>query len=373
MSQKDLIRVVVVDDSPFICRLLTTYLRPTDGFDVVGTALNGARALDLVEKLSPDVVTMDVEMPVMGGLEALEHMMRDFPTPVVMISGVGRKASEITLMALKIGAVDFILKAPPDMTVDAEALKTEILNKVRAAAKVKVIRSLRPSLSTATLTVLPSREVAARKARRARRREEKEPGSSLLRGGVVVIGASTGGPVALRELLSGLPADFPAAIIIVQHIPANFTKVLAVQLNNHSPIEVKEAVRGDRLSQGLALVAPGNYHLLIKPDSTIELNRGKQIRGHRPAIDVTMQSVAAVYGSLAKGVILTGMGEDGANGLMAIFSGGGETFAQDAESSVVDGMPKSARQRGVVSHVDTPAGIAKLLAAGENRVAHVIK
>ena len=374
MTADNLIRVAIIDDSPFICRLLSSYLAPSDGFEVVGTALNGARALDLVEKLKPDVVTLDIQMPVMDGLESLEHIMRDFPAPVVMISGVGKKAAQITLAALEAGAVDFVLKCPPESNVDADALKNEIISKVRSASTVKVIRSLPASVSSAQLAILPSKKAASKIARRARRETARQkPTKNLLEYGVVVIGASTGGPVALRELLSSLPVDFPSAIVIVQHIPENFTEVLAVQLNNHVSIEVREAKQGDKLCPGLALVAPGDYHLLISHDSKVVLNRGQTINGHRPAVDVTMQSAADVYGSLAMGVVLTGMGQDGANGLMAIQSKGGITFAQDAKSSVVDGMPKSARDRGVAQGVGSPSDIAHQLASGEGRETSMIK
>ena len=191
MTADNIIRVVIVDDSPFICRLLSSYLTSADGFEVVGSALNGARAIDLVEQLQPDVVTMDVQMPVMGGLESLEHIMRDFPAPVVMISGVGKKAADITLAAIKGGAVDFVLKCPPEGTVDVAALRNEIISKVRSASTVKVIRSLPASDSSAQLAVLPSKTAASKIARRTRRESARqEPSTNLLKNGVVVIGAS---------------------------------------------------------------------------------------------------------------------------------------------------------------------------------------
>ena len=353
------IRVVVADDSPFVCRLLTSYLQSSPDFQVVGTALNGSRAVELVKELRPDAVTLDLEMPEMNGLEALEYIMYDCPTPVVLVSGVSRRAAAITLQALDMGAVDFILKYTPGVDTDPEALRQEIMAKVRAASQIKVIRSLRPRRQDRE-TVGPGRAQGITPAMVDERTQRRDV-PPFLPGGVVVIGASTGGPVALRELLGNLPADFPAAVIVIQHMPATFTGVLAAQLGRHIVLKVKEAEMGDRLQPGLVLVAPGGYHLLLRPDSQVELNQGPEIGGHRPSIDVTMQSVAQLYGARTKGVVLTGMGSDGSLGLVAIRAKGGKTFAQDAASCVVNGMPQRAIEKGVVDHIAPPARIAQLL------------
>lgn len=356
------IRVLIVDDSPFVCRLLTSHLQSSPDIQVVGAAMNGVRALNLVEELRPHVVTLDLEMPEMGGLEALEHIMHDCPTPVVMISGVSRRAADITLRAIELGAVDFTLKYTPGIDTNPEALRQEIIAKVRAAASIKVIRSIRPGRSRSDVRQKIAAEPAAEVVRPSQsRREELAP---FLHGGVVVIGASTGGPVAVRELLSQLPADFPAAVIVIQHIPASFTGALAAQLDRRVPLKVKEAQAGDRLRPGTILVAPGDYHLLLQADSRIHLNQGPKIKGHRPSIDVTMQSAAQVYGARTKGVVLTGMGDDGTMGLVAIRAKGGKTFAQDAQSCVINGMPQRAREKGVVDHVASPVKIAELLRYG---------
>jgi len=354
-----MIRVLVVDDSPFVCRLLTSHLQSSSEFEVVGTALNGARAVDLVAELNPDVVTMDLEMPEMDGLEALQRIMHDHPTPVVMISGVSHRAAKITLQALEAGAVDFVLKYTPGVDTNPDALRLEILSKVRAAAKIKVVRSLRPYKEgmgwKKTAVIKPPSNGDVKTAVRPERIIPYLPG------GVVVIGASTGGPVAVRELLAELPSDFPAAIIVVQHIPASFTPVLAAQLDRRVAIKVKEAEAGDKLKAGQVLIAPGDFHLLVRPDSRIQLNQGPKIKGHRPSIDVTMQSVAQIYGSRTRGVVLTGMGDDGSLGLVAIHAKGGKTFAQDADSCVINGMPQRARERGVVDVVADPPRIADML------------
>ena len=351
-------RVLIADDSPFVCRLLGSYFGSAPGFEVVGTALNGRRALALVKQYRPDVVTMDMEMPELGGLEAVSRIIHECPTPIVVISGVSGKAAAITLQALGLGAVDFVLKYMPGRNTDPDVLRQEILAKVRAAANIPVIRSLESRVENGQL---PARDQAlapiARFPPRTRTVEDERP----LSGDVVIFGASTGGPLVLRELLARLPADYPGAIIIVQHIPRTFTGVRAAQLNRHTPLRVKEAVEGDILAPGTALVAPGGLHLLLGSGRSVVLQQGPKVGGHRPSIDVTMQSAADLYGARAKGVVLTGMGEDGKLGLAAIHSAGGVTYAQAFDSCVVAGMPQRAVENGVVDHVARPAGIAELL------------
>ncbi len=353
------IRVLIVDDSPFVCRLLTAHLQSSPDFEVVGTALNGRQAIALVNELKPDVITLDLEMPEMDGLAALQQIVVEKPTPVVMISGVSHKAALITLAALEAGAVDFILKYTPGVATEPEALRQEIIDKVRAAAGIKVVRSIRP-LKERPYEERERRPFTSRNGQ-ASQQTIPEQIIAYLPGGVVVIGASTGGPVALRELLARLPADFPAAVIVVQHIPASFTPVLAAQLNRRIAIKVKEAQSGDKLQAGQVFIAPGNYHLLIGPDSRVKLNQGPKIKGHRPSIDVTMQSVVQVYGARTQGVILTGMGDDGSLGLVAIHAKGGKTYAQNGETCVVNGMPQRAIEKGVVDYVAPPPKIAEML------------
>ncbi|MBM3225323.1 MAG: chemotaxis-specific protein-glutamate methyltransferase CheB [Candidatus Tectomicrobia bacterium] len=351
------IRVLVVDDSPFVCQLLSAYLAAAPDLCVIGTASNGARAVELVKHLRPDVVTLDLEMPDISGLETLEQIMHECPTPVVLVSGTGRRAAALTLQGVHLGAIDFVLKYTPGVDTDPEVLQRGLLTKIRAAARIHVIRSLpgrrasarpgvaplplwRPSLVQPTPTTGPRHAPVDR---------------------VIVLGASTGGPTALRELLSVLPPDFSATILVVQHIPAAFTAVLVAQLQRAVPLLIREAQEGDVLRPGTVLVAPGGTHLLVGMDARIHLTDGPEVGGHRPSIDVTMQSVAQVYGARAQGVVLTGMGADGAMGLLAIHARGGTTFAQDTASCVVDGMPQRAIATGVVDYVDTPTGLAQRL------------
>jgi two-component system chemotaxis response regulator CheB len=353
------IRVVVADDSPFVCRLLTAYLESSPDIRVIAKALNGVAAVEHVQALRPDAITLDLDMPGLDGLQALEQIMHDCPIPVIMVSGVSRQAAAVTLKALEMGAVDFILKYTPGADTDPELLRQEIIAKVRAASYIKVIRSIR----TATRPQAPDLP-------RARSRQN----TGELRSPAVVRENSAGDENAKlpaapafeaapypRELLSHLPADFPAAIVVVQHIPAGFTEVLAAQLDRQVPIQVKEAAPGDRLEAGLALIAPADHHLLLKSNASITLTQGPEINGHRPSIDVTMQSIAQVCGSRTVGVVLTGMGSDGVLGLAEIRAKGGQTFAQDAATCVIDGMPRRAVERGVVDRVGSPVEIARLL------------
>lgn len=348
------VRVLITDDSPIVCRLLASHLRSAADLEVVGTAHTGERAVELNDTLRPDVLTLDLGMPGMGGIEALRQIIRRRPVPVVLLSGVSREAAELTVKGLALGAVDFIPKYQPDHDTDPHLLKEQLVSKVRLAAGVKVIRSLAP---------LPGSGVIS-----APRYVFRKPPVELLvtpapalgpypMGGVVVIGASTGGPTAVRELLCGLSTDYPAAVVIVQHMPATFTRALADQLDRQTPLTVKEAVHGDRLRPGFALVAPGDRHLEIRPDGRVSVHTGDKVGGHRPSADVTLQSAAAVYGGRACGVLLTGMGEDGARGLLAVRAAGGRTFAQNEASCAVYGMPRRAVELGAAECVDTPAGI----------------
>jgi two-component system chemotaxis response regulator CheB len=366
------LRVVVVDDSPFVCRLVSGYLQSAPGIQVVGMALNGPRALELVNALRPSAVTLDLEMPGMDGLEVLDRIMHDCPTPVLLLSGVSGRAAAATLQALDRGAVDFVLKYTPGVDTDPDALRREIVAKVRLAARIKVIRSLDQGQMRREPEVKPPRRPGGRGRQPSAetpltlspapvRQASPEEAPTYLAGGVVVIGASTGGPLALRELLGNLPADFSAAVLVVQHMPATFTRVLAAQLNRYVLLQVKEGEEGDRLQPGRVLVAPGDYHALVRGDGRLELVQGPKIAGHRPSIDVTMQSVAQVYGPRTRGVVLTGMGSDGALGLVAIRNRGGQTFVQEVSTCVVGSMPQQAIDRGVVDHIASPAEIAQLL------------
>lgn len=357
MSHKT--RVLIADDSPFVCKLLSSFLHSEPDFEVVDTVLDGQKALERVKTLRPDAVTLDLEMPEMDGLEALARIMRECPTPVVAISGVSGRAATRTMQALDLGAVDFVLKYAPGANIRPADLCREILAKVRAASRIRVVRSL------SGRTALPRTKMPC-----PAEDQEHSRGSGLA-GCVVIIGASTGGPLALREMLSVLPADFPAGIVVVQHMPRNFTTILATQLDRLCRVRVREAGDGASIAPGSVLVAPGEYHLLLRPGFHVLIRGGSASDTYCPSIDAAMESAARIYGPNAVGVLLTGMGDDGAWGMRAIHEKGGTTFAQDSQSCVVDGMPRRARERCPMSAVAPPAEIAQILVAEmERRVNH---
>lgn len=390
------LRVLVVDDSRVVCRQLASLLKGDPCLTVAACAHDGPTAVRLTKELRPDVVTLDVEMPGMSGLAVLEAVMCDAPTPVVMVAGVGRRAAEIALEAIHSGAVDFVLKYTLDEDRDVDALAIELRAKVKAAARVKVVRSLRssadparpaaPSPATHSVEavaaaalrrpsprVSPGAQAAAQAAHSADdvssgRGAEWSGAASVewrRRGTcprVAAVGASTGGPAALRELLEELPPDFDAAVVVVQHMPAAFTKVLAAQLGRRIALPVCEAVHDQPLLPGRVYICPGDFHLTTRPNLRLELSGGEKVNGYRPSVDVMLHAAAEVFGPNVLGVLLTGMGEDGVAGMASVRARGGRTFAQSAESCVVDGMPQRAIERGVVDVVGTPAELGRLVA-----------
>ncbi len=351
-------RVLIADDSPSVCRLLAAYLRAEPDLAVAEVVHSGEAAVRRVIDLQPDVVTLDVTMPGCGGLAALALIMADRPTPVVMLTGVSRDAAGLAMKALDLGAIDVLPKYTPGRDTDPHTLRREFVAKVRLAAGVKVIRTLpaadRPTGVRFALPRSAPRPMARRTA----------VGPV---GGIVVVGASTGGPLAVRELLAGLCTDFPAAVVVVQHLPAAFTRALADQLDWNTPLAVREAVDGDRPRAGFALVAPGGRHLTFATDGRVRLSDGPPVSGYRPSVDVTMGSAAAVFGHRVRAVLLTGMGDDGAAGMLTVAAVGGRTFAQNAATAAVNGMPLRAIELGAVGCVDTPAGIAARLMAEHAR------
>jgi two-component system chemotaxis response regulator CheB len=335
MSAPAPIRVLVVDDSPLVRRAIGSLLDADPGVSVVGTAVDGLDALAKVRDLRPDVVTLDVLMPRLDGLKVLACLMRERPARVLMLSSLTQEGADETLQALDLGAVDFIDKMALLATADTVAAGQELLSKIHTAAAVD-----------------PSR---------LGRRESVHGGAAaatpLLRpagADVVVVGASTGGPPALQALIPALPADLAAGVVVVQHIPAGFTRPLAGRLDAASALSVREAEQGDRVRPGEVLVAPGGRHLTFANRSgelVVVLDFEPSDTQHRPSVDVTMQSAAAVWGRRSAGVLLTGMGADGAWGMWAIRARGGWTLAQSEESCVVYGMPRAAVELGAASEV----------------------
>ncbi len=324
------VRVLVVDDSAFARWVISGKLRSDPRVQVVGFAGDGIEALQKTIALRPDVLTLDVQMPRMDGLTALGRIMSECPTPVVMVSSVTAEDAAPTIEALGLGAVDFFLKPSTASPVGSSGESADLVAKVLQAANARV--------STSTPAV------ALQRHRSPRRR------SGSLHS-VIVIGSSTGGPKALCRLTPLLPAGIPAAILIVQHMPAGFTRSLAERLDATSQIEVKEAASGDVLQTGKALVAPGNSNMVVTRAGEIVLNQDSSLCGIRPSVDVTMESVARVYGRDSIAVVLTGMGSDGTRGAARIKASGGGVLVEDESTCTVFGMPKSVLESGNADEV----------------------
>lgn len=331
------IRVLVVDDSLVMRRLLTDLLEKEAGITVIGTAKNGIEAVSKAAELQPSVITMDIEMPMMDGLTALQHIMAENPMPVVMLSAMNKRQADIVIKALEMGAIDFIPKTSGTISLDIEKAGESIVARIREAAEIEV-KCIKPKV--------PEKIVES---------DFKMP---PIRDRVVAIGASTGGPKALLEVISSLPRDLPAVVLIVQHMPEGFTQSLAERLNWQSSLEVKEAQDRDRVRPGLVFIAPGNRHMVID-GKHIRLTDGARVNHVRPSVDVLMESVAVHYGPNALGVLMTGMGQDGAAGIKAIKRRGGRTIAQDESSCAVFGMPKAAIELRSVDKVEPLDKIAQ--------------
>ncbi|MFD0616733.1 chemotaxis response regulator protein-glutamate methylesterase [Paenibacillus sp. GCM10027629] len=425
-------KVLVIDDSAFMRKYISDMVTSDTQFEVVDTAKNGQEAVEKVKSLNPDVITMDIEMPVMNGLEALKVIMEDHPTPAIMLSSFTEKGARETILALEIGAFDFIQKPSGTISCDIHVVSEHLHQRLRAAISsnmkkwpIKIapfpesqstvpaapmvpvipvtpaaadtptvlvkpasidyvlkpviqerselqyrtpgilpknqepIKSKKPNSdrqlhtaevlleTAATLTPVPSIEVPELKVRQPRRTTFNQ---------LVAVGSSTGGPRALKELLTGIPEDFPAPIVIVQHMPANFTKSLAQRLNSFCQIRVVEAENGDRLEPGTAYIAPGGWHMTIRREIkgtyVVELNKQDLRNGHRPSVDILFESLIPLKELEKHVVLLTGMGSDGARAMNALTEHGVQsTFAENEESCVVYGMPRSAIELGCVKHI----------------------
>jgi two-component system chemotaxis response regulator CheB len=348
-AMKNTVRVIIVDDSALIRRLLTEILSSDPGIEVVAAVADPHIAREKIKELDPDVLTLDVEMPIMDGLSFLERLMRLRPMKVVMISSLTLRGAETTLRALELGAVDFIHKA--DLSGNLENYSEEIIQKVKSAARIDLdamlnrIRinqallegSARPAVSPAHLaTVVPKNPTVT--------------GASDQQ--IVAIGASTGGTEAIRDVILGMPEDSPA-ILVTQHIPAAFSASFAARLDSLSALTIAEAWSGQTVEPGHVYIAPGGKHLLLAGNARrlyCKLDDGERVNRHKPSVDVLFRSVATVVGKRAIGVLLTGMGVDGAQGMQEMLQSGAHTIAQDESSSVVWGMPGEAVKRGAAEY-----------------------
>jgi two-component system chemotaxis response regulator CheB len=362
-------RVLIVDDSAFMRKVLETIISSDETLQVVGQAKDGREAVTLAESLKPDVITMDINMPHVDGLQATAQIMTTNPRPIVIVSSESREGADSTLKALELGAIDFVSKPSSGVDLDMQSVREDLLRKLRMSAKVRVVRtasrlastlqSATPAQSSPASSPKSSSAVAARPASVALASlEQRFP--------VVILGASTGGPATVMRLAPGFTREFPAAVFLVQHMPASFTSQYATQLAEFTGIRVKEAEANEPVQPGTLYICPGGQHLRITPTGRIQLDSTSgRINGYLPNIDVTMESAAAYAGSMAIGVVLTGMGNDGAAGAKAIQRAGGLVIAQDEATSVIFGMPAETIK---AANVEQVLGIDDIYAAIEKRV-----
>lgn len=348
MTEPNRIRVLIVDDSAIVRKVLTDSLSGEPDIEVVGTAPDPFVARDKILSLKPDVLTLDIEMPRMDGLTFLKKVMHYQPMPVIVVSSLGVASSRTALEALEAGAIDVLAKPGGPQSVGE--LRLTIASKIRAA---RIARLQSPKETPSPI-----------QAPAAPRSSPSFPSTA-----VIAIGASTGGTEAIRKVLAGLPANSPG-VVIAQHIPAVFSRSFANRLNELSTIQVREAENGDKLEPGLALIAPGNFHMLLRRSSSgyrVEIKSGPLVCFQRPAVDVLFHSVAESAGPNATAALLTGMGSDGVQGMLAIKRVGGRTIAQDEETCVVFGMPREAIKVGAVDRVLPLPAISDALLAGSRQ------
>ena len=370
------IRVLVVDDSTFIRNTISTMLAKSSDIQIVGTARNGEEAIQKVKELKPDIMTLDIDMPRMNGLQVLEHLMHRYPLPVIMISSLTEAGAKETLRALELGAVDFIPKHLNGSVLSISKIESQLLHKVRALAQAmsKIGGPAYQVPSPQKTAPLPSESFKKGPKEKvlSRKINIQKPSSSTKQSGLrpiprnlVIIGCSTGGPKVLQEILPQVPNSLRAAILIIQHMPQFFTKPFSERLDQLCDLHVSEAIDGDALEEGGVVVAPGGQHLRVEQGPTghvrVRISDDPSYLPYRPSVDVAMESAAPIYGMHLLGVVLTGMGNDGMMGTHAIKASGGRTLVQDEATSVVYGMPKAVVDAGYADTVVPLSHIAQTL------------
>ncbi|XJZ28517.1 chemotaxis response regulator protein-glutamate methylesterase [Bacillota bacterium Lsc_1132] len=358
------VKVLVADDSAFMRKLIQEILLASDQIEIAGTARNGKDVIKKIKELKPDVVTMDIEMPVLDGIEALKIIMKETPVPVVMLSSATQTGAENTLLAMQYGAVDFIAKPSGPISLDLQKIEKKIITKVLEASKANLKglanQSAEQNLFPANLPNGSNIELEQPSSPR----QESMTGE-LAAKKIICIGTSTGGPRALQAVLTKLPASINAPIVIVQHMPPGFTKSLANRLDSVAEIKVKEAENGEVLQMGTAYIAPGGYHLLVKKKAAglaVQLEKTELRNGHRPSVDVMFESLSLLDDYAKVAVIMTGMGSDGTKGLIQLAKNGNvKAIAESEESSIVFGMPKAAISTKLIDEIQHVENIAKTI------------
>ena len=337
------IRVLIVDDSALVRQLLTEILNQDDAIEVVGVAADPYIAREKIKQLEPDVLTLDVEMPKMDGITFLANLMRLHPMPVVMVSTLTDKGADVTLQALELGAIDYVSKPKSDLASSLESYAEEITSKIKIAAKANV-RAINREARSLNASEKYDADVILEKVKRNHFKTTEK---------IIAVGASTGGTEAIKEFLIRLPADTPG-IVITQHIPSAFSGPFAKRMDSLSKMKVFEARDGQQIIPGHVYIAPGDQHLIVERNGAryiCRLNSGPPVNRHRPSVDVLFRSVAQTVGPNSIGIILTGMGDDGAAGLKELHDSGAKTIAQDEKTSVVWGMPGESVKRGGVDYI----------------------
>ncbi len=348
-----MIKVLVIDDSAFMRRLYTNTINEDPNLNVIDTARNGQKGLEKIKELEPDVVTLDVEMPVKNGIQTLKEIVKmDKPVPVVMVSALDNRDTVMT--ALDLGAFDFIPKPSGSISLNIDDIKERLLEKLKAAADCKEKIGTKKQKNLSKIKPI-TRKIKTKKI--TNKRSKDLP--------VIAIGSSSGGPKALKKFLTALPKDFPAALVIVQHMPPGFTESLAKRLDKQSKLTIKEAEENDKLKPGLALIAPGGKHLEIDKSGRTTLNKKDTKWGVRPCVDYMMTSLSSVFKEKIIGVILTGMGHDGAEGMKAIKNHNGYGIVEDKSTALVYGMPSTTIKKGAYDQIlplhEIPAKIIELI------------
>ncbi|HEY2116941.1 MAG TPA: chemotaxis response regulator protein-glutamate methylesterase [Candidatus Angelobacter sp.] len=360
MTHGKRIRVLVVDDSAFMRKVLQSIMASDPQLEVCGEARDGRDAVTQTEVLKPDVISMDINMPHMDGLQATEIIMSSNPRPILIVSSESKEGADVTLKALELGAIDFVAKPSGGIDLDMSSVKEELCRKLKMAAKVRVVRTatrskLQHEVASSLPRVEPASRIEASKNGDNALQEVRVAVQAAAKGAgkfpIVVLASSTGGPATLMKFIPFFPKDFPGAVVLVQHMPGNFTSQFSAQLAEVSQIKVKEAEAGEIIVPGQLYVCPGSHHLRVSPTGRISLDDGPRVSGYRPCADLTFESAAEYAGPMTIGVILTGMGNDGAKGAQTIRSAGGHVIAQDESTAVIFGMPQEAIKTGAVDQV----------------------